>query len=71
MGSGFDRYSRTLESADLKSNLSRILKVTTIFTPNLPEALELAGWDKDRLKQDGVFELGRFFVKMGAQKRHY
>ena len=56
-----------LESADLKSNLSRILKVTTIFTPNLPEALELAGWDKDRLKQDGVFELGRFFVKMGAQ----
>ena len=56
-----------LESADLKSNLSRILKVTTIFTPNLPEALELAGWDKARLKQDGVFELGRFFVKMGAK----
>ena len=56
-----------LDSADLKSCLARILKVTTIFTPNLPEALELAGWDKDKLKKEGVFELGRVFVRMGAQ----
>ena len=56
-----------LDSADLKSNLDRILKVTTIFTPNLPEALELAGWDKERLKRDGIFNLARVFIEKGAK----
>jgi hydroxymethylpyrimidine kinase/phosphomethylpyrimidine kinase/thiamine-phosphate diphosphorylase len=30
-----------MDSADLKADLERILKVSTVFTPNLPEALEL------------------------------
>ncbi len=56
-----------LESADLKGNLERILKVTTVFTPNLPEALELAGWDKARLQKEGVGALCQVFRNMGAQ----
>lgn len=56
-----------LESADLKGSLARILKHTAIFTPNLPEALALAGWDEARLKEEGTAALGRIFVEAGAQ----
>ncbi len=56
-----------LESADLKGNLSRILPHTTIFTPNLPEALTLAGWDEERLAREGTAALGQVFVQAGAQ----
>lgn len=56
-----------LESADLKANLSRILKHVTIFTPNLPEALTLAGWDESKLEKEGTEALGRVFTAMGAK----
>ena len=56
-----------LESADLKSNLKRILQSVTVFTPNLPEALEFAGWSEEELfKRGGVFALCDFFLKLGA-----
>lgn len=56
-----------LESADLKGSLNRILKVSTVFTPNLPEALELADWDHERLERDGVKKLGEYFLNKGAE----
>lgn len=56
-----------LESADLKANLDRILAVTTVFTPNLPEAMELAGFDENRLQEKGTVNLGRFFLEHGAR----
>ncbi len=56
-----------LGSADLKANLRRILKHTTVFTPNLPEAMELAGWDLSRLSGEGIEKLARFFVYNGAK----
>lgn len=56
-----------LESADLKSALTRILKVCTVFTPNLPEALELAGWNKEQLEQQGIRKLGQFFIEKGVK----
>ena len=56
-----------LESADLKGSLARILKLTSIFTPNLPEALELAGWDEERLQREGCEALARVFIAMGAR----
>lgn len=56
-----------LESADLKKSLKDILKRTTIFTPNLPEALELADWKKKDLEQNGIDQLAAFFLKKGAQ----
>lgn len=54
------------ESADLKGALSRILKVSTLFTPNLTEALELASWDEERLNHCGIRELASEFVKQGC-----
>ena len=56
-----------LDSADLKGSLLRILRLCTIFTPNLPEAMELAGWSEDKLKLTGVEELGRYFIDRGAR----
>ncbi len=56
-----------MESADLKAELNQILEVTTIFTPNLPEALELAGWDEQRLKSEGREALGKEFLKHKVQ----
>ena len=56
-----------LESADLKSTLNRILKVSTIFTPNLPEALELAGWTPEDLEKYGTQKLGKYFIDNGAE----
>ena len=56
-----------LESADLKANLKRILKVVTVFTPNLPEALEFAGWsEKDLEAKGGPFALCDLLVQQGA-----
>ncbi len=52
-----------MDSADLNEFLDRILKVTTIFTPNLPEALELSKYDK----HTDPFVLGQFFVDKGAK----
>ena len=46
-----------MESADLKKSLERILKITTIFTPNLPEALELAGWSEEDLEKTFIKQL--------------
>lgn len=54
-----------LKSADLKANLDRILKRCTIFTPNLPEALELASWTMEDFEQKGIKELSRFFLDKG------
>ncbi len=56
-----------LHSVDLKQYLSRILPHVTIFTPNLPEALTLASWDKDRLSKEGPKALADTFIKMGAK----
>ena len=56
-----------LESADLKANLSKILPQVTIFTPNLPEALTLAGWSKERYAQEGARALAQVFLDKGAQ----
>ncbi len=56
-----------LDSADLKANLQRILPHVAIFTPNLPEALELAGWDMERYKKEGAQALGQVFLNQGAQ----
>lgn len=56
-----------LDSADLKSNLKAILSVTTIFTPNLPEALELANWSMDDLKEKGINQLCQYFLDMGLK----
>lgn len=56
-----------LNSVDLKSRLDEILPKVTIFTPNLPEALTLATWTEEDLKERGTFELGRYFLKKGAK----
>lgn len=56
-----------LDSADLKANLAKILSVTTIFTPNLPEALELANWTLDDLKLKGIHKLCEYFLDMGLK----
>ncbi len=57
-----------LDSADLKANLKQILAVTTVFTPNLPEALELAGWDESELfAKGGIYQLCSYFMTQGAQ----
>jgi hydroxymethylpyrimidine kinase/phosphomethylpyrimidine kinase/thiamine-phosphate diphosphorylase len=56
-----------LESADLKTSLKRILKICTVFTPNLPEALELADWTSEELEHKGIKQLGEFFIDNGAQ----
>ena len=56
-----------LESADLKGSLSRILQVTTLFTPNLPEALTLASWDEERFLREGIKKLGEYFLDKGAK----
>ncbi len=55
-----------MDSADLKAVLPKILKNTTVFTPNLPEALELSGFSKADLQEQGVEALGRFFLNQGA-----
>lgn len=56
-----------LESADLKGNLQRILKAVTVFTPNLPEALEFASWKEEEFEaRGGVYALCDFFLQMGA-----
>lgn len=57
-----------LDSADIKANLNKILAVTTIFTPNLPEAMELAGFKESQvLAQGGIEKLCDFFLAQGAQ----
>lgn len=56
-----------LESADLKKSLKDILKRTTIFTPNLPEALELADWKNKDLEKNGVDRLAKHFLDLGAK----
>lgn len=56
-----------LQSANIKASLKRILKCTSIFTPNLPEALELASWSMDDYKQKGGFALGEYFLEQGAK----
>lgn len=55
-----------MDSADLKAVLPKILKNTTVFTPNLPEALELSGFTEDDLKEQGIEAVGRFFLNQGA-----
>ncbi|MDD7022846.1 MAG: thiamine phosphate synthase [Aeromonadales bacterium] len=59
--------SGRMSSADIKAQLPRILKVSAVFTPNLDEALELAGWDSARYGIEGPQELGREFLSMGAK----
>ncbi|MCR5085287.1 MAG: thiamine phosphate synthase [Succinivibrionaceae bacterium] len=56
-----------LESADLKSALPRILRASAIFTPNLPEALELLGEDPRGTGRADPRELARAFLGMGAR----
>lgn len=57
-----------LESADLKKNLERILEHTTVFTPNLPEALALAGWEESEVfSRGGIMKLCETFLNMGAK----
>lgn len=57
-----------LDSVDIKGNLKEILRHTTVFTPNLPEALELAGWDESEIfARGGVFKLCDEFIKLGAK----
>ncbi|MBO5566003.1 MAG: thiamine phosphate synthase [Succinivibrio sp.] len=56
-----------LHSVDLKKYLERILPHVTIFTPNLPEAMTLASWDREMLEKQGVTELGQYFLKQGAK----
>lgn len=56
------------KSADIKGKLPEILKHTTVFTPNMPEALTLAGWDESELfARGGVFSLCDVFIKQGAK----
>lgn len=58
----------TFKSADIKGKLAEVLKHTTVFTPNLPEALALAGWDESELfERGGVFSLCDVFIKQGAK----
>ncbi len=59
--------SGRMKSADLRSQLKRILKASTVFTPNLDEALELAGWDLARYGIEGPQALGQEFLAMGAK----
>ncbi|MGN1281243.1 MAG: thiamine phosphate synthase [Succinivibrio sp.] len=56
-----------LNSADIKARLDEILPFVTVFTPNLPEALTLASWTQEDLKQKGAVRLGRFFLDKGAK----
>ena len=56
-----------MESADLKKSLERILKITTIFTLNLPEALELAGWSEEDLEKKGLKALAQVFLDQGLK----
>lgn len=57
-----------LKSTNLYKKLPQILKHTTVFTPNLPEALALAGWDESELfAKGGVFKLCDVFLNQGAQ----
>lgn len=59
--------SGRMDSADLRVFLGRILKVSSVFTPNLDEALELAGWDYARYDIEGPQALGQEFLAMGAK----
>ena len=56
-----------LHSVNLKEYLPRILKHTTIFTPNLPEALTLASMDDDDLSDDKIKSLQQYFLSLGAK----
>lgn len=56
-----------LDSCDLTLNLDRILKVATIFTPNLPEALTLSGISLEEFHDKGSKFLGKFFLDKGAK----
>lgn len=56
-----------LDSADLKKNLDKILPLVNVFTPNLPEALELASFTKEKLKKEGMQKLAKFFLDKGAK----
>lgn len=55
-----------LNSVDLKRRLDEILPLVSVFTPNLPEALTLASWTEDKLKQEGTKKLAQFFIDKGA-----
>jgi hydroxymethylpyrimidine kinase/phosphomethylpyrimidine kinase/thiamine-phosphate diphosphorylase len=59
--------SGRMQSAALKAFLPRILKASSVFTPNLDEALELAGWDVARYDIEGPQALGQEFLAMGAK----
>lgn len=56
-----------LHSVNLKEYLKEILTRTTIFTPNLPEALALSGWTQEKLDTDGIEALAKFFIDNGAK----
>lgn len=53
---------------DIKVRIAEILPLVTVFTPNLPESLNLAGWDDSELFERGsFFGLCDVFLKMGAK----
>ena len=56
-----------LNSVDLKQRLDEILPLVSIFTPNLPDALTLASWDEEKLKNEGTKKLAQFFIDKGAR----
>lgn len=56
-----------LRSVNLKDFLSVILPHVTIFTPNIPEALTLAGWTKEDFESNSIEKLGHIFTNMGAK----
>ena len=56
-----------LDSADLRSRLGEVLRHVSILTPNLPEALELAGWTSEELGERGMAQLCRVFLDAGAR----
>ncbi len=54
------------KSADLKGSLDRILRVSDVFTPNLNEALTLAGWSHERYEREGAEALAAVFSDKGC-----
>lgn len=58
----------TFKGVDIKKRIEEILPLVTIFTPNLPESLAIAGWDDSELFERGsFFGLCDVFLKMGAK----
>ncbi|MBQ9274237.1 MAG: thiamine phosphate synthase [Succinivibrio sp.] len=54
-----------LDSADLKKELARILPLCEVFTPNYPEALELAALPPE--SDISLSQLGEYFLERGAR----